>query len=153
MFLSLVRPDRISSPMTRIAAVTIELMAFPFRVARYTASRNRHGKRLMNDVHPAASYRPIAFAPAPVTRTRGADTGPFTKALAALDLPDAEIVASRNGANLDNVTPFDDLARTHVGPAVDKTVAAAGHDTIAKILFTSGSTGLPKGVVNTHGML
>src|SRR5947199_932998 len=73
MFLSLVRPDRISSPMTRIAAVTIELMAFPFRVARYTAIRNCQGKRLMNDAHAAAPYRPIAFAPARVTRTTDAD--------------------------------------------------------------------------------
>ena len=82
-----------------------------------------------------------------------ADTGPFAKALAALDLTDLEVVASRNGADLDGVTAFDDMAQSRPGAAVDKAAAAIGADTIAKILFTSGSTGLPKGVINTHGML
>jgi feruloyl-CoA synthase len=82
-----------------------------------------------------------------------ADTAPFAKALAALDLSKTELVASRNGANLDAVTAFDDMARGRSAGAVEQAAASTGADTIAKFLFTSGSTGLPKAVVNTHGML
>jgi feruloyl-CoA synthase len=82
-----------------------------------------------------------------------ADTAPFAKALAALDLAGVEVVASRNGANLPKVTAFEDLARSRPGAAVEQAAAATGASTIAKILFTSGSTSLPKGVINTHGML
>ena len=82
-----------------------------------------------------------------------ADTGPFAKALAALDLAGVEIVANRNGADLAGVTAFDAMAATAAGPAVERARAATGADTIAKFLFTSGSTGHPKAVINTHGML
>ena len=37
-------------------------------------------------------------------------------------------------------------------PAVDAAMQATGPDTITKFLFTSGSTKLPKAVINTHGM-
>src|SRR5262245_22732371 len=82
-----------------------------------------------------------------------ADTAPFAKALAALDLGGSEVVASRNSANRDAVMPFDALKRTTPGAAVETAAAATGAETIAKFLFTSGSTGLPKAVINTHGML
>ncbi len=80
------------------------------------------------------------------------DTAPFAKALATLP-GGVEIAAGANGANLPNVTAFADLAHSKPGPAVETAVARSSARTIAKFLLTSGSTGSPKAVVNTHGML
>ena len=74
-----------------------------------------------------------------------ADTGPFAKSLAALDLANAEIVASRNGANLANVTLLDDLARNPVRVRRwRRAMAAIRPDTVAKFLFTSGRPARPR---------
>jgi len=50
-------------------------------------------------------------------------------------------------------TPIDALLEEDHSARADEAFSAVGPDTIAKILFTSGSTGAPKGVINTQRML
>jgi feruloyl-CoA synthase len=77
----------------------------------------------------------------------------YAKAIAATVPADCEVVLCEGDVPGRAHTAFAALCDTPVTPGVDAARAAITRDTIAKFLFTSGSTKLPKAVINTHGML
>lgn len=80
----------------------------------------------------------------------------FARALALVP-EGAERVVTRNPGALSGSgaapTLFDDLQSGDASTDVDRAHATVDLDTIAKFLFTSGSTGHPKAVINTQRMI
>jgi feruloyl-CoA synthase len=77
----------------------------------------------------------------------------FGKAIAATVPADVDVVLTDGTIAGRTTRSFAELLATPATPAVDAAHAQVGPDTIAKFLFTSGSTKLPKGVINTQRML
>jgi feruloyl-CoA synthase len=67
---------------------------------------------------------------------------------------DTPVIALRNVPASSNMRNLDSLrgSGSH-RDAVFEAASRVGRETIAKFLFTSGSTGVPKAVINTHGMI
>jgi feruloyl-CoA synthase len=77
----------------------------------------------------------------------------FAKAIAAVVPADVEIVVAVDPLEGRASTLLADLTKTVPAADLDRAHAKVGPDTIVKFLFTSGSTGNPKGVINTQRML
>ena len=81
-------------------------------------------------------------------------SGPaYAKAIAAVVPAGTPVVLTEGAIDGRTTVPFASLLQTVPTAAVDAAYAKVGPDTIAKFLFTSGSTKLPKGVINTQRML
>lgn len=77
----------------------------------------------------------------------------YRRAIEAAVGPEIEIASVEGSLSGRKIVSFHDLASTNPTLAVDAAFAAIEPDDIAKFLFSSGSTGLPKAVINTHRMI
>ncbi|MBX3635759.1 MAG: feruloyl-CoA synthase [Rubrivivax sp.] len=81
------------------------------------------------------------------------DASVYGPAIASAALPGAITVFSRGAEGVPGALALDSLLRSAEGPQVMAAFDAIMPDTHAKYLLTSGSTGHPKVVINTHRML
>jgi feruloyl-CoA synthase len=77
----------------------------------------------------------------------------YARAIQATVGANVEVVLTEGALDGRACRSFDSLLATTPGTSLDAAHAAVGPDTIAKFLFTSGSTKQPKGVITTHRML
>ena len=81
-----------------------------------------------------------------------ADAARYGKAIQAAVGSDIEVVLNAGSLDGRQTGTFADLAATPATDAVDRAMQATGPDTLVKFLFTSGSTKMPKAVINTQRM-
>ncbi len=81
------------------------------------------------------------------------DGAAFAPALSAAIDPAVPLVVRRNPPNGRPARLFHDVAETVPTAQIDAANATVTPETIAKFLFTSGSTGMPKAVITTQRML
>src|SRR5580692_8232653 len=139
-------------PIAILSGNSIEhaLMTQASMQARFPAAPVSPAYSLMSQDHVKLKYLFDLIKPALVM----VQDGPaFEKALKALDLDGVTVVHVARPCDGIKSIAFADLAATPATSDVEDSIARIMPATIGKLLFTSGSTGMPKAVINTQQMM
>jgi len=139
-------------PVAILSGNSIEhaLMTQAAMQARFPAAPVSPAYSLMSHDHVKLKYLFDLIKPAVVMVQDGPT---FEKALNALDLDGVTVVHVVRSCDGINSVAFADLAATPVTSEVERSIAGITPDTVGKLLFTSGSTGMPKAVINSQRMM
>jgi feruloyl-CoA synthase len=140
------------SPVAILSGNSIEhaLMTMAAMQARLPAAPVSPAYSLMSHDHAKLKYLFDLIKPAVVM----VQDGPaFEKALKALPLDGVTVIHVARPCEGIKSIAFADLAATPVTKDVERSIAQITPDTVGKLLFTSGSTGMPKAVINTQEMM
>ncbi|MDB5504945.1 MAG: AMP-dependent synthetase and ligase, partial [Tardiphaga sp.] len=140
------------APVAILSGNSIEhaLMTQAAMQARHPAAPVSPAYSLMSQDHAKLKYLFDLIEPAVVMVQDGPT---FQNALDALDLTGIRVIhVARPAEGIASVS-FAEMAATPVTAAVAQSIAQITPDTVGKLLFTSGSTGMPKAVINTQAMM
>lgn len=139
-------------PVAILSGNSIEhaLMTQAAMQARSPAAPVSPAYSLMSHDHAKLRYLFDLIKPAVVMVQDGPT---FGKALKALNLAGVTVVHVARPCDGIKSVSFADLAATPVTADVEASIAKITPQTIGKLLFTSGSTGMPKAVINTQEMM
>jgi feruloyl-CoA synthase len=139
-------------PVAILSGNSIEhaLMTQAAMQARLPAAPVSPAYSLMSQDHLKLKYLFDLIKPAVVMVQDGPT---FEKALRAIDLTGVTVVHVLRPCEGIKSVSYTDLAATPVTKTVEESIAKITPDTVGKLLFTSGSTGMPKAVINTQEMM
>src|SRR6267154_1121939 len=139
-------------PVAILSGNSIEhaLMTMAAMQARFPAAPVSPAYSLMSHDHVKLKYLFDLIKPSVVIVQDGPT---FEKALKALPLDGVTVIHVARPCEGINSVAFADLAATPVTGDVEASIARITPDTVGKLLFTSGSTGMPKAVINTQAMM
>ena len=139
-------------PVAILSGNSIEhaLMTQAAMQARLPAAPVSPAYSLMSQDHAKLKYLFGLIKPAVVMVQDGPT---FEKALKALDLTGVTVIHVARSVDGIASIAYADLAATPVTNDVEDSIGKITPDTTGKLLFTSGSTGMPKAVINTQAMM